>query len=244
MLRSSATSYYHADGLGSITSQSSAAGSIANTYTYDSFGKLTASTGSLVNPFRYTARESDTETGLYYYRARYYDPNVGRFLSEDPDQFSAGNNFYPYVESDPEDWGDPDGTQRDRRTAARPEGTPDPFKKLRPDPDDPNKVIYKDPHTGKESKKAKPDGFDDYWKKKHPQPQPKPEKCPRNVPKPEPERFVDLNCHFPGETDCVPSFDPFSYPQPFLLPTPAGPIPWRITLPFRFPVVVEPVFAW
>ena len=57
MLRSSATSYYHADGLGSISSLSNAAGSIASTYTYDSFGKQTASTGSLVNPFRYTARE-------------------------------------------------------------------------------------------------------------------------------------------------------------------------------------------
>jgi YD repeat-containing protein len=84
MLRSGATSYYHADGLGSVTSLSSAAGSIANTYTYDSFGNLTASTGSLVNPFRYTARESDTETSLYYYRARYYDPTAGRFLGEDP----------------------------------------------------------------------------------------------------------------------------------------------------------------
>ena len=60
MLRSGATSYYHADGLGSVTSLSSAAGSIANTYTNDSFGKLTNSTGLLVNPFRYTARESDS----------------------------------------------------------------------------------------------------------------------------------------------------------------------------------------
>ncbi len=84
MLRSGGTSYFHADGLGSVTSLSNAAGSIANTYTYDSFGKLTASTGSLVNPFQYTARESDMETGLYYYRARYYDPNAGRFISEDP----------------------------------------------------------------------------------------------------------------------------------------------------------------
>ncbi len=55
MLRSSATSYYHADGLGSISSLSNAAGSVANTYTYDSFGKVIASTGSLVNPFQYTA---------------------------------------------------------------------------------------------------------------------------------------------------------------------------------------------
>jgi RHS repeat-associated protein len=94
MLRSAATSYYHADGLGSVTSLSNAAGSIANTYAYDSFGKLMASTGSLVNPFRYTARESDTETGLYYYRARYYAYSSGRFISEDPLRFSAGANFF------------------------------------------------------------------------------------------------------------------------------------------------------
>src|SRR5712664_3706336 len=69
MLRSSATSYYHADGLGSVTSLSNSAGALAQTYGYDSFGKQTSSSGSLVNPFRYAARESDTETGLYYYRA-------------------------------------------------------------------------------------------------------------------------------------------------------------------------------
>ena len=79
MLRSSSTSFYQADGLGSITSLSSAAGSLAQTYTFDSFGKQAASTGSLVNPFQYTGRESDTETGLYYYRARYYDSSTGRF---------------------------------------------------------------------------------------------------------------------------------------------------------------------
>ena len=112
MLRSSATSYFHADGLGSITSLSNSAGSIANTYTYDSFGKLTASTGSLVNPFQYTARESDSETGLYYYRARYYDQNTGRFISEDPDAFIAGINFYEYVGNDSLDWVDPFGFRK------------------------------------------------------------------------------------------------------------------------------------
>lgn len=109
MLRSAATSYFHADGLGSVTSLSNAAGSIANTYTYDSFGKLTASTGSLVNPFQYTARESDTETGLYYYRARYYDPAAGRFLNEDPAIFDGGINLYGYVLNNPSNFVDPRG---------------------------------------------------------------------------------------------------------------------------------------
>jgi len=109
MLRSGTTSYYHADGLGSVTSLSNAAGSIANTYTYDSFGKLTASTGSLVNPFRYAARESDAETGLYYYRARYYDSATGRFPSEDPINFSGGKNFYRYVHNNAVNFTDPFG---------------------------------------------------------------------------------------------------------------------------------------
>lgn len=78
MLRSSVTSYYNADGLGSVTSLTNSAGAAAQTYTYDSFGNVTASSGSLTNPFQYTGRESDPETGLYYYRARYYDPSTGR----------------------------------------------------------------------------------------------------------------------------------------------------------------------
>ncbi|HEY6385112.1 MAG TPA: RHS repeat-associated core domain-containing protein [Candidatus Acidoferrum sp.] len=109
MLRSSATSYFHADGLGSITSLSNSAGTIANTYTYDSYGNLTASTGTLVNSFRYTARESDPETRLYYYRARYYDPNAGRFLTEDPIGSGAGNNVFTYVRNEPTRFADPSG---------------------------------------------------------------------------------------------------------------------------------------
>jgi hypothetical protein len=58
MLRSSASSFYNADGLGSITSLANAAGALVQTYTFDSFGKQTASTGSFTNPFQYTGRES------------------------------------------------------------------------------------------------------------------------------------------------------------------------------------------
>ncbi|MGA8144349.1 MAG: RHS repeat-associated core domain-containing protein [Candidatus Acidiferrales bacterium] len=111
-LRSGTISYYEADGLGSVTSLTSGAGAIANTYTYDSFGNLTASTGSITNRFQYTAREFDSESGLYYYRARYYDPMGGRFLSEDPDGFSASPNFYAYVDNDPGDWADPMGLDK------------------------------------------------------------------------------------------------------------------------------------
>jgi RHS repeat-associated protein len=110
MLRSSATSYYQVDGLGSVTSLSSGAGALAQTYTFDSFGKQTASSGSLVNPFQYTSREFDSETGLQFNRARYYDPSVGRFLSEDPARFNSNQlNFYSYVGNSPLTNFDPTG---------------------------------------------------------------------------------------------------------------------------------------
>jgi RHS repeat-associated protein len=108
MLRSGTTSYYQADGLGSLTSLSNPSGALANTYTYDSFGNLTTSTGSLTNSFRYTGREFDTETSLYYYRARYYDSATGRFISEDPGRYTPVN-FYSYVGGDPIFWNDPLG---------------------------------------------------------------------------------------------------------------------------------------
>jgi RHS repeat-associated protein len=109
MLRSSTTSYYQADGLGSVTSLTNAAGTAAQNYTYDSFGNIIAATGSLVNSFRYTGREWDTETSLYYYRARYYDPQSGRFLSEDRIRFRGGVDFYPYVGGNPLNALDPSG---------------------------------------------------------------------------------------------------------------------------------------
>jgi RHS repeat-associated protein len=111
MLRSGTTNYYHSDGLGSVTSLSNADGSLAQTYQYDSFGKQTASTGSLVNPFQFTAREFDAETSLYYMRARYFDPQTGRFLREDPSGFSGGINLYAYTMNSPTGWTDPTGLE-------------------------------------------------------------------------------------------------------------------------------------
>ncbi|HVO79157.1 MAG TPA: RHS repeat-associated core domain-containing protein [Terriglobales bacterium] len=109
MLRAGITSYYEQDGVNSVTSLSNSAGALAQTYTFDSFGKQTASSGSLTNPFQFTGREFDTETAIYEYRVRYYDPNVGRFLREDPIKFWAGSNFYSYVRNNPVDFLDPFG---------------------------------------------------------------------------------------------------------------------------------------
>src|SRR5437762_2961719 len=111
MLRSGATSYYQADALGSVTSLSNAAGSLAQTYTFDSFGKQTASSGSLTNTFQYTGREFDAETGLYFYRTRYLDTSTGRFLTEDPLMFGSGPNFYDYVANNPIEFVDPSCVQ-------------------------------------------------------------------------------------------------------------------------------------
>jgi RHS repeat-associated protein len=108
-LRSGTTSYYEADGLGSVTSLSNATGALAETYTYDAFGKLTASSGSITNPFQFTSREFDPEIGIYGYRARYLDQNLGRFISEDPARFGTSNNFYPYVSNRPTRFVDPTG---------------------------------------------------------------------------------------------------------------------------------------
>ncbi|MGB8061505.1 MAG: RHS repeat-associated core domain-containing protein [Candidatus Sulfotelmatobacter sp.] len=107
--RSGTISYYQQDGISSVTSLSNSAAALAITYTFDSFGKLTASTGTLTNPFQFTGRNLDTETGISYYRARYYDESVGRFITEDPIGFIGGQNFYRYVYNSPIGLNDPWG---------------------------------------------------------------------------------------------------------------------------------------
>ena len=110
MKRGGATYFYQRDGLGSIASLSNSAGNKVRTYRYDSFGKVIAETGTLENPYIYTGRERDAETGLYYYRARYYDPQIGRFLSEDPIGFAGVDvNLYRYVANNPINFIDPSG---------------------------------------------------------------------------------------------------------------------------------------
>ncbi len=103
------TYYYHADGLGSIGAMTDTTGAVVQTYIYDDFGIIKQQTGPITQPYTYTAREYDTETGLYYYRARYYDPVAGRFITRDPIGFEGGINQYAYVGNNPVNWGDPSG---------------------------------------------------------------------------------------------------------------------------------------
>jgi RHS repeat-associated protein len=101
--------YYHTDGLGSVTAMTDSAGAVIQTYSYDSFGNIVNQTGSIQQPYIYTGREYDSETGLYYYRARYYDTITGRFISKDPIGFRGGLNLYAYVGNNPVNFIDPYG---------------------------------------------------------------------------------------------------------------------------------------
>ncbi len=84
-------------------------GNIATSYEYDSFGNPTT-TGNITSPYSFTGREYDPESGLYYYRARYYNPQTGRFISEDPIGFDSGDiNLYRYVNNSPLNYTDPSG---------------------------------------------------------------------------------------------------------------------------------------
>jgi RHS repeat-associated protein len=75
--------YYATDALGSVAVVTDSSGTVQKGYLYDAWGQIRSQTGNLINPFTYTAREAD-EAGLDFYRARYYSPAIGRFLSEDP----------------------------------------------------------------------------------------------------------------------------------------------------------------
>ncbi len=101
------TSYLHADGLGSIVKETNSAGAVTLTRQYDAWGNLEQ--GADQPGYAFTGREWDPETGLYYYRARYYDPKVGRFISEDPIGFEEGVNFFQYTRSKPTMGTDPLG---------------------------------------------------------------------------------------------------------------------------------------
>jgi RHS repeat-associated protein len=105
----SGRAYFLTDALNSTIALTSTTGAIQNTYSYDPYGNTSQSGTGFTNPYQYTGREVDSP-GLYYYRARYYSPMMGGFISEDPTWFAGGqNSFYAYAGGDPISGTDPTG---------------------------------------------------------------------------------------------------------------------------------------
>jgi RHS repeat-associated protein len=105
--------WYLTDKLGSVREDVSTSGSVLDSITYDSYGNiLTESSPSNGDRFKYTSREWDSEIAQYYYRARDYNPAIGRFLTEDPLALGAGDSdLYRYVGNNPVNNSDPLGLQ-------------------------------------------------------------------------------------------------------------------------------------
>jgi RHS repeat-associated protein len=99
---------YLTDALGSIIAQTRQDQSIVNWYGYSPYGETVATADDEGNAIEYTARENDG-TGLYFYRARYYDPVLKRFVAEDPFALAGGMNLYAYATANPLVLADPDG---------------------------------------------------------------------------------------------------------------------------------------
>jgi len=128
------TYFYCYDGNGNVIALVNAAdGTVVARYEYGPFGELIRATGPLafVNPFRFSTKFQDDETGLLYYGFRYYNPSTGRFLSRDPFEEEGGLNLYAFVLNHPVSGVDPlglalyafDGTGNDGTKVPAGEGT-------------------------------------------------------------------------------------------------------------------------
>jgi len=102
--------FYLADALGSSVALADPSGALMTQYTAEPFGRTTAAGAASTNPVQWSGREHDESTGLYFLRARYYHPQLQRFVSEDPWGLAAGDvNFYAYVANNPVTLKDPLG---------------------------------------------------------------------------------------------------------------------------------------
>ena len=107
------TAYYMYNGHGDVTALIGTNGEIAATYYYDAFGNITEQTGEVKNPIKYAGYQYDEETGVYYLNARYYDPKIARFLTEDTYRGDPSDplslNLYTYCANEPIKYTDPTG---------------------------------------------------------------------------------------------------------------------------------------
>lgn len=105
--------YYLFDGLGSPVSLIKPDGSLAARYSHDAWGSLRSQAGASSSPFLFTGHQFDKATGLYSARARYYDPEIGRFFTEDPavgdPMMPTSMHEYAYANANPTIFTDPTG---------------------------------------------------------------------------------------------------------------------------------------
>ncbi len=110
---SEGTQFYLTDALGSVANLTRGDGGIQARYQYDAFGNYRQQVGTSFNRLGFTGHEVDTETGLIYFKARFYDPDTGRFLSHDAEEGAVANppslHRYLYVFQNPTVFVDPDG---------------------------------------------------------------------------------------------------------------------------------------
>ena len=105
--------YYLYNGHGDVVAIQNSAGNNLNVYEYDIWGNIVSQTEGMSNPFKFAGEIYDEETGYYYLRARYYDPTIGRFISEDTYEGQVDNplslNRYTYAHNNPLRYIDPTG---------------------------------------------------------------------------------------------------------------------------------------
>ncbi|MEL6630232.1 MAG: RHS repeat-associated core domain-containing protein [Bacteroidota bacterium] len=117
MTRNNQDYYFHYNGSGSVVQLTDVAGNVVEQYEYDPYGRVSFYDGSFVsmtgsavgNSYLFTGRRYDAESGLYYYRNRYYSPDQGRFVQRDPLGYIDGLSLYQYVLSNPRKYVDPLG---------------------------------------------------------------------------------------------------------------------------------------
>jgi RHS repeat-associated protein len=111
MAPSGSTYFYHYNGSGNTIAMTDSGGNMVNKYAYDEFGNLVNVEESVLNPFLFVGQYGvmDDDNGLLYMRARYYDPQVGRFINKDPIRYWGDLNLFTYVQNNPLNRVDPSG---------------------------------------------------------------------------------------------------------------------------------------